>query len=388
MFVPRRAAQYATAGGGAAVTGGVNLARRTRLGRLATNNQLGVAAMKAGQASKNVKLGGSSSMRERQVGTQARVSQYERDEKIAQARKIKADTIDPVEIQLLADAQTAANEYSQKDIEAMSSGQRNELVKLLKAGTITKLLDSDNLSSGEKGQIAGEYKKVIEKKITEDGKLITEELHKLSIKQLEILGDDFIRDHAAMFTDSQMDDLKKSESFSEQQKGQQIGVRKQQMGLLAKEGSITIPGRGTDRKAVTVTRDYLYKSSKRNDAGKHEMGKTLKPTELATRSYDAFVDEATGTIRPDARGLVSADVLKQIARNAQLGKSSMSDDEREKLAYAVLSTPGIPGRVASYLKKDKGVEDFFLEEKDIKTAEKRRDGTEISEAVGDGTLGM
>jgi hypothetical protein len=385
-YAPRRYAQYGVAAGGSTISGGVNLARKTRIGRIMTNNQLGAAAAGASQASRNVKFGANNSIRERQVAAQARTSQFGRDEKIARASKISADATDPKEIQMLADARTAANEYAVKDIEAMSSKQRTELVKYLKAPTISKLLESENLSNKEKGGIASKYKDIIESKVYEDGQLITEELQKLSVKQLEILGDEFIRDHSSMFAESQMDDLKKSDAFSEQQKGQQISERKKQLSSLAKNGSLTIKG-GTGKKDIVVNREYLYKSSKRDDTGKHVMGNSLKPTELAARSYDAFVDD-NGTIRPEARKLVSADVLKQIARNANLGKGSMSDDEREKLAYSVLSTPGIPSRVASYLKTEKGSEDFFLETKEIKVAEKKADENDIKEHVGSGTLGI
>jgi hypothetical protein len=400
LFMPRRAAQYGTVAAGSTVSGATNLARRTRLGRFATNNQLGAAAANAGQASKQVKYGAGSSYRDRQVAQQARSSKFEQDEKIAQAEKVKRDKkeheYDDEDRAKIAAAVRAANDYSQKDIESMSIAQRSQITGYLKAGMTAKLLESDQLSSKEKTKIQGDYSAAIHDRIVENGEVVTDEISKLSVKQLEILGDQFVRDYAGFLSGSQMDDLKKSDAFTEQQKGAHIGARKNMLTSFGKDEAVRVSDPRNQGKGITIsdTNKYLFKETKRDaDSGVIKSGKSLKAVELAARPIEAYVNPETGQVRTEARHYLSADVLKQIARNSQQGKPTMSDDEREVLANAVVKTPGLNPRVYSYLTKDKAEEDFFMTkemQKDAKTQEKfvKDPDLAVKDALKGDTLGM
>ena len=380
LYVPRLAGQYGAYAAGAATEKTLNATQRTRLGRLVTNNKLFGSAVNdsirgAAKSGKNAKLGLGSTINERGARRQALSSSFKRDDTLLAAEKIDANTSDSKQIQLLADARTAANEISMAALEEMSEADRNNLTKYLKAPTVAKLLESDKLSPGAKGSMSGAYKKVIYDKIlTKDNEVITEELQKLSTKQLEILGDQFVREHAAFFADKQMDDLKKSDVFSDQQKSLHKDTRKDMFKKFAKGTPVKISradGKGEPHE-VKNTKEYLFNETKRDSSGKFEVGKPLKPTEIASRSFETFVtksdpnsdpkDPNSYTLNTDNTKFLNAAVMRQIARNEGLGKGSMDDNEMRILATKLEGNLDNTPSLNNYLDSKKGREDFFLGE--------------------------
>jgi hypothetical protein len=290
--------------------------------------------------------------RKERSNRRARVVTRETDEEAIKA----AEGIDPndpaltdAQSELLDKREAAINRYSAAELEEMKEEKRNKLVGMLKAGTVSKLLDSDNLSSTEKASLQAQYRKTVEDKVLDANKrVITEELTKLSEKQLDVLGNEFVETYAGSLSDKQMEGIKKSDAFTERQKDSVKATRTDRQ----KERAKTKIGRealfkGTEAKVVDGKRRAKLKP------------KAKKPAEIANLPYGTFVDENTNTLHPDAIDYLTVDTLKQMARNANQGNPAPDDGQREELAKLLLSPgAGVSSRVATYLNSTKGKEDF------------------------------
>ncbi len=312
------------------------------------------------KAGKNAKFGTSYSHaddienKQTQKQISSRRTQRSEDESaIKAAEGIDVNTNDDDLKKKLDAAELAANRYTQDELEKMNATQRDNIVKHLKANSVAKLLDSDKLSVDDKAGVHGNYKDAIEKQVLANGELVTEELTKLSGKQLEVLGADFIEKYADSFTDSQMDDIRKSDGFTERQKDGFKETRKSKRKTAAADpAQRTRLFNGTQATINPVTGDRIALPS----------AKPIKATEIANLPFDAFVQG--GILTPEAMRAMNADILKQIARNANQGKSSMTDPEREMLGRLVKGAASVGAfgtpSVATYINSVKGKEDYFL----------------------------
>jgi len=255
-------------------------------------------------------------------------------------------------------AEKAANRYTEDELTKMDAATRNKVIKHLKANTVAKLLDSDKLSVDDKASVSKEYKEKVTKQVFENGEVISEEFEKLSDKQLEVLGTDFANENAHLFSESQMEGFKKNDSMTERQKDKVKELRKNKRMVFAHSPA----GRAElfNGRKIDVDDD---KNPILNAQGKQTTivgSKPKKASEIAGLPYEAFIE--SGNVTPEAEKATSADLLKQIARNANQGKPTMSDTQRRDLANAVIATPSLmnnPG-IANYLNSNKGKEDFLL----------------------------
>jgi len=278
---------------------------------------------------------------------------------IEAARGIDSTRTDLTDIEKskLDKAEAAANRYTPTELEEMGDKKRNALITqgLLKAGTVSKLLDSDNLSVTEKRTIAGEYEAAVLKQVTANGEIVTEQLAKLTGKQLEILGNEFVTKYSEHFTESQMDDVKKSDAFTERQKGSQIASRKEKRAKIATSG--------TPAEIERLFKDTSYSRFKDPITGKiaelNLPNKPKKASEIAGLPAKALM-------LTEARPYITADVMRQISRNASQGKGSLSADEMKTLGIKLASSPGMNTlSLNAYLKSTKGQEDFFLSKAEV-----------------------
>jgi len=288
--------------------------------------------------------------------TNARITTRAADEAAIKA----AEEIDPNDPSLTVDQkalldkrEAAINNYSPAELEEMGEKKRNKLVGMLKAGTVSKLLDSDNLSlsSTEKASLQKQYRETIEAKVLDSNKrVITEELTKLSEKQLDILGTEFAETYAGSFSEKQMEGYKKSDAFTERQKDSQKATRRT---------------RQTDRTTTAMGRKTLFRDTEatiiNGERRAVTKSKPRKASEIANLPFATFVDESSNTLYTDAIDYLTVDVLKQMARNANQGNPGAPDDsQRAKLARLLKSSgSGASPRVSDYLNSSKGKEDFL-----------------------------
>jgi len=285
--------------------------------------------------------------------TNARITtkaQDEADIKAAEGIDPNALNLTDTQKKLLDKREAAINNYSPTELEEMGEKKRNKLVGMLKAGTVSKLLDSDNLSSTEKVSLQAKYRETVEAKVLDSNKrVITEELTKLSEKQLDILGTEFADLYAGSFSDKQMEGYKKSDAFTERQKDSQKAARVNHQ----KSRTTTQMGRKTlfrDTEATVL--NGVTRAVPKN--------KPRKPSEIANLPFGAFVDEGSNTLHADAIEYLTVDTLKQMARNASQGNPAPSDAQRQKLGRLLLSPgAGASSRVSDYLRSNKGKEDFL-----------------------------
>ena len=100
-----------------------------------------------------------------------------------------------------------------KDFEAMTKDEQLRVAEFLSGPLSESVLKSDNVSDEQKAKITAKQQDAIKKTLTENGTLLTGKITDLSIRQIETLGDQFITDNAAFFSDSQFADIKKSKKI-------------------------------------------------------------------------------------------------------------------------------------------------------------------------------
>lgn len=105
------------------------------------------------------------------------------------------------------------------DIEEMGEAERNSIGHLFTSSQVENFNKSDKASDTEKGSLGAARKTAIENTITDQAGFISDELNKLSISQIETLGEEWISKNAHFLSDSQMEDVKKSKKYTEAQKG-------------------------------------------------------------------------------------------------------------------------------------------------------------------------
>ncbi len=252
------------------------------------------------------------------------------DPKTAEAREKKIEEM-----------QRTAADLAVKDFEAMTADQQVQISQFLTGSQTDNILKSDNVSDAQKKKISDKQKEVLEKSITENGELLTEKLGDLSIRQIETLGDEFVTRNAALFSDSQFSDIKKSKKFTEGQVGRYIGKRK------------------TDLKALVDTDpDKVFKMSTNTVQTDGSKNKSRKAAEIAKLPGDVLTS-------PNAVGYLNVDVLKAIG-SGDKEFERVSTAQREEMARMIKFENdrylgGNPQfkKAADYLKSPKGQEVFF-----------------------------
>jgi len=221
-----------------------------------------------------------------------------------------------------------------------------KLVPHLDDGKAEKLLTSETLNSAQIKDIYGMREAALKESVKENGVTLASEFSKLSIKQIELLGDEFIRDNAEMFTQDQWEAIKKSEKFTETQKESYKAAKKNRIkSVLASSG-----------KNAEVD-SLIYDSSgsiKNQISGEFEKRiiptKFKKPKEIATLPYDALVDERL-------IGEIPVDAVKQIGRDNAAGKSHLSAEQIDDLYDEFMSKGS--SSVVSYMLTSRAQRDFL-----------------------------
>lgn len=107
--------------------------------------------------------------------------------------------------------------------------QFKAIVGDLKGSQFDALANSKNLNQEQKSNLKQVRLDALSEMVKENGQVSMKALEALSTKQLEDLGDEFIRENAHLLTQKQMDDIIKSDKFTEGQRGAYLGNRKNQM---------------------------------------------------------------------------------------------------------------------------------------------------------------
>ena len=234
-----------------------------------------------------------------------------------------------------------------KDFEALSKDEQIRVSEFLSGSQTDSIMKSDNISDEQKGAISTKQKAAITELITQNGKLLSEKIGDLSIRQIETLGDDFIKENAALFTDSQFADIKKSKKFTEAQTGGFVGARKTALTKMVNDNpdSVFKVGTATASNITTRETEVVY-------------GKSKKTADIAKLPGDVLAS-------PNAIAYLTADVLKAIA-NSDKDYERVSTTQRETIERllkeandnTLRNDPRLKKAVA-YLDSAKGQADFI-----------------------------
>lgn len=254
--------------------------------------------------------------------------------------------------------QRLAADMNIKEFEAMSDAQQEKIAEYLGASVTESVGKSENISDEQKTKIGKAQKKAIEKVIVQNGQILSEKVADLSIRQIETLGDEFVTKNAALFSDSQFSDIKKSKKFTESQVGRYIGKRKSDLERMVNENPASVfnLGTGTTGNTNLTTRETTYSTN---------YTKTKKVSEIA--KLPGSVLASTGAAK-----YLSVDALKAIANGDKdfekvstsqrdLIKKNLDRVQRDPSATSEEKTSA--EKAIAYLNTAKGQESFFGQEK-------------------------
>ncbi len=253
-----------------------------------------------------------------------------------EARKKQDDAI--------AKMQSLASDMSIKQFESMSEDEQVAMAQFMSGSLTESAMKSDNISDAQKAKIGDKQKAEVLKSITDENqKIIGENLNNLSIRQIEMLGAEFVAENAALFNDSLFSDIKKSKKFSEGQVGGFVGKRKAALTAMVNDPA-------TAEKAFTQTH--------RNPDNGQVASKARKASEIAKLPGSVLAN-------PNSVKFLNVDVLKAIA-SGDREFERVSTEEREKIAQMIifendryLGNNEQFKRAANYIKSVQGQRNFI-----------------------------
>lgn len=209
--------------------------------------------------------------------------------------------------------QNAAAQFSTKQFEAMSQKQRVELAAFMSNSQTDSLMKSDSLTDTEKSSIAEKRSEILKRTVTDSGGVITEQLNKLTLSQIETLGADFVKQNAHLFNDSQIAEIKKSKKFTESQIGSFTTTRNATFDTYANANR----GAGDVNGIKSIMQERTSTGSFKN----------RKATEVAQLPASVLITTA-------ALPFITDKVLREIAV-----KGSLSPRDQQKLEQLITTFP-------------------------------------------------
>lgn len=125
----------------------------------------------------------------------------------------------------IAAMQSIVAGMSTSQLENMKDSTRTAIASSMTASQVEALMKSDKIGSDDKAAIGKARKQAIVDIVEKNNEVLSTELTKLTIEQIEDAGADFIDKHAGLFTSAQIDDIKKSKKFNPAQKAAFTGTR-------------------------------------------------------------------------------------------------------------------------------------------------------------------
>lgn len=260
----------------------------------------------------------------------------EQTNRITQEKKKINDRNEKYEKLRNGDAATIRN-LSKKDLEELQKNDKTlfngVLANLsLKDSTFNSLKDSDNLNQTEKDELVKLRKNSIKKFAEQNGQAVSENLQKLSVGQIETMGEQFITDNSHMFSNSQVESLKKNDKFTDQQD---------------KERKDKIIQKSKDPQQ----RDGVFAHNTEDNPGAYTKPKKAK--DVAALPFAVFIDN--GSVNQHAISQINPDVLNELTKN-----KTLTVTEREQLKAEVLRNGTEESK--NYLNTPEGQKNWNIEE--------------------------
>ena len=248
--------------------------------------------------------------------------------------------------------QSAVADMAISSLEEMSAKELENIAKYLTSAQTDKVMGSDKISSETKGKIGKARYKAIEDAVGTAGSVLSAELTKLSIEQIESMGDIWINDNAHLFSNTQMDDLKKSKKYTESQKSNFVGTRKTRHQNATDLGSTSfdisssdpVTGAPTPKNVTLTTRELFFNTSTSGMNSKDRR----KPAEVA--NLDSKVLTSDKIVQ-----YLTKDILEVIG-----DKKTLSQADRDTIADNIYqSSPSAERtKLVEYLGSSQGVRNW------------------------------
>ncbi len=194
-----------------------------------------------------------------------------------------------------AELQSYVAGMSTSAIEEMGDQDREVIAGLFTSTQLENINKSEKISDKAKGGVSNARKAAIEELIGKSNALVMEEVNKLSISQIETLGETWIADNSHVLSDAQMDEVKNSKKYIEAQKNTFGAKRKKKF---------------EDMAALRMPAPAEYE----------QVMKGKKPKDIAKLPADLLMN-------PSALKYLSADVLREIATNGTLNPTQQEEIE-------------------------------------------------------------
>jgi len=211
-----------------------------------------------------------------------------------------------------------------KQLENLSAADLERFAPHLTNTQVENIMKSDKIDPAAKAKVGKTRQTAIRNMISASGKVLTKELAKLSIDQIETMGDDWIRDNVHLFSNAQVEDLKKSKKFTESQKNsyatQRSGWHK---AAMTAGGPAMFNGKATDP-------DQLFNHTNHGGSRKAEDVANLGRDILVSAMTPAFLNSNPTFLTKDALEIIST-------------KKTLGTKDREDLEASIMDAYTMPG---------------------------------------------
>jgi hypothetical protein len=206
------------------------------------------------------------------------------------------------------------------DLEKLSAKDWAKYAPHLTPSQVKSVMNSDNIDQQSKNSIIGARQAAITAVVGSTGAIVTKELTKLTIDQIETMGDQWIKDNVHLFSSQQMEKLKNSDKFGDGQKATYQATRSSKHKANAQTGTM----------------------AQRRDLFKNSDGSDRKPEDVASLGFDVFFT-APGVVNTAVLPFLTKEVLEVIVKDKTLGTSQRND-----LKAAILSHPTAGPRLSPF----------------------------------------
>ncbi|MFW6210029.1 MAG: hypothetical protein ACOC4E_00905 [Patescibacteria group bacterium] len=247
----------------------------------------------------------------------------------------------------IAAMQSAVVSLSAKELERFMKdmpGIFSQVVGYAKAGNVEKMLESDTLDDAQKSRLLQTYRNAVEETLFDNGVALSNAFAALSEKQIELLGDEFRRENVHHFTSSQMENIKKSDAYTADQKESYRTTRRSRQ-----EAAI--------RSADANTRDRLFRNTTGAVAASDlRSGETVQIANLGSAKKATEIAQlpASVLVTREAVPYITGSVLEEI-----YNKKSLSVAERAQLRDLILNNQAQADRSAiTYLSTPRAIQNW------------------------------
>jgi hypothetical protein len=216
-----------------------------------------------------------------------------------------------------------ASSVSFKEFESMSDDQQENLVGHINDSTFSKVMDSEKISDEAKDKLLKARQDSIKSTVSAGrsqtnyapDKLLSGEVEKLSDSQIETMDEEFIRDNAHLFSETQMKALDKSKKFNSTQKANFKQARANYFDTYSSSTGMAAGGE-----------DVIF-NNPNQDSAQSGATRRKKPTEIASLPRNIIT-------KPEVASRLNSAELRELSK-----RSDLTNTDRQGIETSLKGNP-------------------------------------------------